>query len=78
MNNRERITVLEEQHKRLDNAVAELEKLRETDRTEDTKFKITDLKKKKLSIKDEITLLQRDENNKQETFDFGEYRHEVL
>ena len=78
MNNRERITVLEEQHKRLDNAVAELEKLRETDRTEDMKFKITDLKKKKLSIKDEITLLQRDENNKQETFDFGEYRHEVL
>ena len=58
-----RIANLHDQHQRLDNAVTELEKIISTEA--DIEFKIHDLKKKKLSVKDEITFLER-----QQSFNF--------
>jgi|TARA_R100000008_G_C3543287_1_gene146060 hypothetical protein len=66
MSNNSRIKVLEDQHFRLDRAITELEKMREYERSEDMKFKIVDLKKKKLQVKDEIAFLKN-----QHTLDFG-------
>ena len=60
-----RIANLHDQHQRLDNAVTELEKIIST--VADIEFKIHDLKKKKLSVKDEITFLER-----QQSFNFME------
>tara|TARA_R110002074_G_scaffold393612_1_gene580220 strand:- start:1340 stop:1546 length:207 start_codon:yes stop_codon:yes gene_type:complete len=60
-----RIANLHDQHQRLDNAVTELEKIISTEA--DIEFKIHDLKKKKLSVKDEITFLER-----QQSFNFME------
>lgn len=45
---------LEDKHQRLDDAVTRLEKLRETDRSEDGKMKLKDLKKQKLLVKDKL------------------------
>lgn len=45
---------LEERHDRLSQAVDELERIRLTDRSDETKMKLKDLKKKKLFIKDQL------------------------
>jgi len=55
---KDRIAILEEQHSRLATACEELEKSRQSDRREETKLKLLDLKKKKLSVKDEIAVLR--------------------
>lgn len=60
-----RIANLHDQHKRLDNAITELEKITSTEA--DIEFKIRDLKKKKLAVKDEIVFLES-----QQSFDFME------
>ena len=60
-----RIANLHDQHQRLDNAVTELEKIISTEA--DIEFKIHDLKKKKLAVKDEIAFLES-----QQSFDFME------
>jgi len=73
MKNRDKIRILEDQHRRLDSACYELERLRELDRSEDMKFKLQDLKKKKLAVKDEIAFLMKSELAEQEAFDFENY-----
>lgn len=63
MNKKDRIDILEEQHARLAVACEELEKSRQADRRDETKIKLLDLKKKKLAVKDEISLLQKKYRN---------------
>ena len=50
---------LKRKHEHLHIQVEQLEKIRETDRTADTKQKILDLKKEKLAVKDELAIWER-------------------
>ena len=50
---------LKRKHEHLHVQVEQLEKIRETDRTPDTKQKILDLKKEKLAVKDELAIRER-------------------
>ena len=50
---------LKRKHEHLHIQVEQLEKIRETDRTADTKQKILDLKKEKLPVKDELAIWER-------------------
>ena len=50
---------LKRKHEHLHKQVEELEKIRETDRTPETKQQIADLKKEKLSVKDELAIWER-------------------
>tara|TARA_R110000782_G_scaffold161356_2_gene253380 strand:+ start:1787 stop:2014 length:228 start_codon:yes stop_codon:yes gene_type:complete len=74
MNNKDRINYLTSQHTRLDTSTTELES-KLTLRPNDTVLaqNLVELKRKKLSVKDELTELERSEANAQETFDFQEH-----
>ena len=74
MNNKDRINFLIDQHSRLDTSTTELES-KLTLRPNDPVLaqNLVELKRKKLSVKDELTELERSEANAQETFDFQEY-----
>ena len=50
---------LKRKHEHLHIQVEQLEKIRKTDRTADTKQKILDLKKEKLAVKDELAIWER-------------------
>ena len=50
---------LKRKHEHLHIQVEQLEKIRKTDRTADTKQKILDLKKEKLAVKDELAIRER-------------------
>ena len=50
---------LKRKHEHLHKQVEELEKIRETDRTPETKQRILELKKQKLAVKDEMALWER-------------------
>ena len=50
---------LKRKHEHLHIQVEQLEEIRETDRTADTKQKILDLKKEKLAVKDELAIWER-------------------
>ena len=50
---------LKRKHEHLHIQVEQLEKIRKTDRTADTKQKILDLKKEKLAVKDELAVWER-------------------
>jgi uncharacterized protein YdcH (DUF465 family) len=52
---------LKRKHEHLHKQVEELEKIRETDRTPETKRQIADLKKEKLAVKDAIWERMADE-----------------
>ena len=74
MNNKDRIDFLIDQHARLDTSTTELEsKLTLHPNDSVLAQNLADLKRKKLSVKDELTELERSEANAQETFDFQEY-----
>lgn len=49
---------LKRKHEHLHNAVAELEAIREVDRTAETKAQLVELKKEKLKLKDEIARIE--------------------
>lgn len=51
---RELKKILKEQHTHVDDQIAVLEKIREHDRSSESKSKITDLKKEKLLLKDKL------------------------
>ena len=74
MNNKDRINFLIDQHSRLDTSTTELEsKLTLHPHDSVLAQNLADLKRKKLSVKDELTELERSEANAQETFDFQEH-----
>ncbi len=50
---------LKRKHDHLHEQVEQLEKIRETDRTPETKQRIVELKKQKLAVKDEMALWER-------------------
>ena len=50
---------LKRKHDHLHEQVEQLEKIRETDRTSETKQRILELKKQKLAVKDEMALWER-------------------
>ena len=50
---------LKRKHDHLHEQVEQLEKIRETDRTPETKQRILELKKQKLAVKDEMALWER-------------------
>ena len=50
---------LKRKHEHLHVQVEQLEKIRETDRTPETKQRILELKKQKLAVKDEMALWER-------------------
>ena len=50
---------LKRKHEHLHIQVEQLEKIRETDRTPETKQRILELKKQKLAVKDEMALWER-------------------
>tara|TARA_A100001011_G_scaffold310150_1_gene326698 strand:- start:269 stop:457 length:189 start_codon:yes stop_codon:yes gene_type:complete len=50
---------LKRKHEHLHTQVEQLEKIRESDRTAETKQKILELKKEKLAIKDELAVWER-------------------
>ena len=50
---------LKRKHEHLHVQVEQLEKIRETDRTPETKQRIVELKKQKLAVKDEMALWER-------------------
>ena len=50
---------LKRKHEHLHEQVEQLEKIRETDRTPETKKRILELKKEKLAVKDEMALWER-------------------
>ena len=49
---------LKRKHEHLHKEVAELEAIREVDRTADTKAQLVELKKEKLKLKDEIARIE--------------------
>ena len=74
MNNKERIKFLIDQHARLDASTTELElKLQLSPQKVLLAQNLVELKRKKLSVKDDLTELERSEANNQETFDFHDH-----
>ena len=74
MNNKERIKFLIDQHARLDASTTELElKLKLSPQKVQLASHLAELKRKKLSIKDDLVELERSELEDQETFDFHNY-----
>ena len=71
MNNKDRIDFLIDQHARLDTSTTELEsKLTLHPNDSVLAQNLADLKRKKLSVKDDLTALEHSETVAQETFDF--------
>jgi len=74
MNNRDRINFLIEQHARLDASTTELElELQLSPQKVQLASHLAELKRKKLSIKDDLVELERSELEAQETVDFHNY-----
>ena len=74
MNNKDRINFLINQHSRLDASTTELEsKLTLHPNNSVLAQNLVELKRKKLSVKDDLTELERSEANNQETFDFYDH-----
>lgn len=69
-----RIKTLSEQHQRLDNSTSKLEKeLAKFPDDVDLQNKLRDLKKKKLSVRDELNALYKQDLEDSERFDFSEW-----
>ena len=68
-----RIRYLEEQHRRLDLATSQLETKRDVDRSDKTKLDLVELKKKKLTVRDELAALRKELYENQFELNFSDY-----
>ena len=74
MNIGDQILRLTEQHKRLDESTNKLEKEAEKyPDNADLQSKLKDLKKKKLTVRDELALLHKQEYEQLQLFEFEDY-----
>ena len=74
MNIKDRIKYLTDQHERLDLSTTDLEsKLNATPGDSIVALNLAELKRKKLSVKDELAHLMKSDHADQESFDFYDY-----